>query len=254
MTTIHTLLRSTIGRVQRLTCASLSAVAFAAGAALPASAAVLVDDFSSGPASGLFAASPTDATYYREQLGAMAGGARQWYLLARGPADLGASVDVSSAGFDFHSDLGVGHRFDWSYGGQDHPMNLDFTGENSLRFSFAQAPRGLNFNVLLYYRGQIDNYSQLGVNIGPETAPFNVDFKLSDFAAAIADGTRPADFSQVSGMYIVTQSGGYFAGGGEGFRMTNISAVTAVPEAGTAALMLAGVAGLLMLRKRRVVY
>ena len=162
---------------------------------------------------------------------------------------------MSPTGFQYRSNLGVGHRFDWFYGdtyvGDDHRVDLNFSAEDTLRFSFGDAPRGLNFNVLLYYRGQIDNYSQLGVNIGPESGAFNVDFRLTDFAAAIADITRPADFSHVSGIYILTQSGGYFAGGGEGFRITSISAVSAVPEPGNAAMALAGLAVLAGLQRRR---
>lgn len=46
-----------------------------------------------------------------------------------------------------------------------------------------------------------------------------------------------ADFSQVSGLFLISQSGGYVTGGGEGFRLTSISAV---PEASPAAMMAAG--------------
>lgn len=238
------------------TCIAMAAaLALASFCALPAQATVVVDNFSSGATSSMFAAAPGDANYYREQLGSMAGGARQWYLLERGRTDLGGLVDVSPTGFQYRSNLGVGHRFDWFYGdtyvGHDHRVDLNFSAEDTLRFSFGDAPRGLNFNVLLYYRGQIDNYSQLGVNIGPESGAFNVDFRLSSFAAVIADITRPADFSHVSGIYIVTQSGGYFAGGGEGFRIVSISAVSAVPEPGAAAMILAGLSVLAGRQRRR---
>jgi hypothetical protein len=198
-----------------------------------ASAGVVVDDFSSGAFSSSFSATPAGNVVADQEAGTMAAGMRQWSLLLAGN-DLGAQVDISAAGFDFRSALGVGHRFDWIYGetyvGHDHAMNLDFSSEDTLRFSFADAPRGLNFNVLLYFRDQVDNYAQLGVNLLPSAEPFNVDFRLSNFASAIADRNRPADFSRVSGIYIVTQSGGYFAGGGEGFRITRIEALNAVPE------------------------
>ena len=120
--------------------------------------------------------------------------------------------------------------------------------ESALRFAFLNAPRGLNFNVLLYYRGDANNYSQLGLNLGPQAAPFNVDFSFADLAAVIADPTRPADFSRVSGIYIVTQSGGYTPGGGEGFV---ISSIAAVPEPESWALMLAGLGVVAAMLRRR---
>jgi len=218
---------------------ALAAAALAS--TLPAHAVVMVDDFSSGAFSGAFAAAPAphDPTYHRQQTGTMASGYRDWYLLVRGPEDLGALVDITPAGFDLRSNMGVGHRFDWFYGetyvGYDHSMLLDFSHESTLRFGFAEVERGLNFNVLIYFRHQIDNYAQLGINIAPTSSPVNVDFQLADFVAA--DHTRPVDFSQVSGIYIVTQSGGYYAGGGESFRMTSISAV---PEVPSGALLMAG--------------
>jgi hypothetical protein len=225
--------------------------ALGAALALPAHAVVMIDDFSTGAFSGAFAAgpAPADPTYHRQQTGTMASGYRDWYLLVRGDPSLGALVDITPAGFDLRTNMGVGHRFDWFYGetyvGHDHSMLLDLSHENTLRFSFDEVERGLNFNVLVYFRHQINNYAQLGVNIAPTHGPVNVDFAFSDFVAA--DPSRPADFSQVSGIYIVTQSGGYYAGGGESFRMTSISAV---PEVPSAALLLAGLP-LLAWRRRR---
>jgi hypothetical protein len=105
-------------------------------------------------------------------------------------------------------------------------MSLDLRKYNALRFSFLEVPRGLNFNVLLYFRGQADNYAQLSLNIGEHIAPFDVDFSFDSFRAKMAVPSRPADFSQLSGIYIVTQYGGWTAGGGEGFSVGTISAVS----------------------------
>jgi MYXO-CTERM domain-containing protein len=225
---------------------ALGAAMFCAG---PARAEIVIDDFLTDNFSEAFAAAPADANYFRVQNGAMAGGQRLWNLLLRGADNLGATVEIGDGSFRFHSDMGVGHRFDWYYGTPNAlPLTLDLSGESTLRFQFLEAARGLNFNVLLYYRGEYDNYSQLGVNIAPHNTPFNVDFSFADFAAAIADPSRPADFSHVSHIYIVTQSGGYYAGGGESFAITSISAV---PEAPGWALVLAGVAALAGLQRRR---
>ena len=227
------------------------ACALAASVAVPAQSTVLVDDFSSGSASLQLGAAPIGQSVSAQQVGTMASGYRSWTIGLYGPASLGGSLDISPSGFTFREDLGVSHRFDWFYGatyiGHDHPMHLDLSGEDRLRFSFADAPLGLNFNVLLYYRGEIDNYSQMSLNIAPHPGAFDVDFAFSDFAARIAIPARPADFSDVSGIYLVTQSGGYVGTGGEGFRMTSISAV---PEPSSALLALAGV-GVIALRRRR---
>ncbi len=235
--------------MRRLLCMAALALA------LPVRADVLVDDFSTGAFSGVFAAAPGGSSAGGEQAGSMAAGHRQWQLSLFGASGLGGLVDISPAGFEFRSNLGVGHRFDWFYGdtyvGHDHRLDLDFSHEQSLRFAFAEVQRGLNFNVLLYYDGQIDNYSQVGINIAPTSTPVNIDFSFAAIAAAIAVPSRPADLSHVSGIYIVTQSGGAVAGGGESFRMTSISTVSAVPESPSAALAAAGLIALWGLRRSR---
>ncbi len=228
------------------------ACALASSLAMPAQSTVLIDDFASGPANLQLGVAPGGQFASASQAGTMASGHRQWTVGLYGPVSLGGSLDISPGGFTFREDPGVGHRFDWFYGatyiGHDHPMHLDLSGEDRLRFSFADAPLGLNFNVLLYYRGEIDNYSQVGMNIGPHAGAFNIDLAFADFAARVAVPSRPADFADVSGIYIVTQSGGYVATGGEGFRMASISAV---PEPSSALLALVG-AGLIALRRHRV--
>ena len=195
-------------------------------------AQLAIDDFSTGRFSANYViAGPGDILDSQTQVGSMAGGERLWGLLLRGPPGLAGAVEIPgpSGGFKFTSDIGIGHRFDWSYGTtyvHYVPMSLDLSEYNALRFSFLEVPRGLNFNVLLYFRGQADNYAQLGVNIGPHTAPFDVDFSFDSFRARIAVPTRPADFSLLSGIYVVTQSGGWLPGGGEGFSVGAISAVS----------------------------
>ncbi len=191
----------------------------------------VVDDFSSGPFNNNYAlAGPAETVDSQVQAGTMASGQRYWALLLRGSPGAAAAIDIPGAagGFQFSSDIGVGHRFDWSYGTtyiRHVPMSLDLHNHNALRLHFLEAPRGLNLNVLLYFRGQADNYAQLGTNIGPQATPFDVDFAFDSFRARIAVPARPADFSQVSGIYVVTQSGGWTAGGGEGFAIGSIAAV-----------------------------
>ncbi len=226
--------------------AAMSALA-AALVATAAHAQVVIDNFASGALSEAFGAFPGDTTHYREQAGTMASGMRQWSLLVRGNPALGALVDVSSDGFRLQSNLGVSTRLDWFYGqtyvGHDHAMDLDLSAQQTLRFQFAEVERGLNFNVLMYFGNRIDDYGQLGVNILPSAGPVTVDFRLRDFVAASAFG----DLSHVTGLYIVTQSGGAVAGGGEGFRLTSISAL---PESGGGMLLGAGLVALGLWRGR----
>lgn len=221
-------------------------------AASVANAEVTIDDFSSGAFSGLLAATPASATTFAQQAGTMASGSRQWSLWARGAEGTGALVDISPRGLELRSNTGVVHRTDWvwgeTYDGHDHPMDLDLSGESVLRFAFADVPRGLNFNVQLYYDHRIDNYSQLGINITPHEGPVNIDFSLADFVAHVADPAIGADLSHVTGLHMITQSGGYVGTGGEGFRLLSISAV---PEPGPAWTMAAGLLALAGMARRR---
>ncbi|MFO0699252.1 MAG: RHS repeat-associated core domain-containing protein [Nitrospira sp.] len=192
-------------------------------------AQLIIDDFTSGAFHSTYATRHgEDVINSHVQTGAMSSGQRNWQLLLRGETGQQAAVDIQgTSGFRFTSDMGVGHRFDWDYGGvQTAPLALDLHEYNALRFQFLEVPRGLNFNILLYFRGQLDNYAQLGVNILPHTKPFDLDFSFDRFRGAISFPTRPAQFSYVSRIYIVTQSGGYFADGGESFALRAISAVS----------------------------
>jgi MYXO-CTERM domain-containing protein len=220
-------------------------------ASLPAQALVTIDNFASGPFNAGYVSDASGRVSVGDvETGSMAGGVRDWSVALIGPAGLGATVDISPSGFAFHSETGLGHRFDWTYGSSyvtHHAMNLDLSGEDRLHFQFAEAPLGLNFNVLLYYNGWVGNYSQLGLNIAPQTSPFGVDFRFADFATHMANSSSSADFAHVSGIYIVTQSGSSYTTGGEGFRITSISAV---PEPASAAMALAGLGVLLGLRRR----
>jgi hypothetical protein len=190
----------------------LFASAVAACFALPAQSSVVIDDFSTGSVQFQLTAAPAGDAVSGSQLGAMASGSRYAWLGLYGPTAKGGQLNISASGLDFREDLGATHRMELLYGTPNHPMHLDLSGESHLRFAFADAPLGLNFNVLLYYRGEVGNYSQLGVNIAPHADAFNVDFAFTDFADAVQDKTRPADFSAISTIWVITQSGAFVNG------------------------------------------
>ncbi len=227
------------------------ALALTAALLLPtAQAQVLVDDFSSGPAGLAMHAAPNPIADSGNltQFGNMASGKRVWSLLLSGDPALTGLVNVSPAGLDLRTDPGASHRLDLYYGGiTDHLMHLDLSQESTLRFSFADAPQGISVIVQLYYRNELDNYSQLGINLPQHEGPFTADFSLADFAAHPANAARGSDLSWVSHIHIVTQSGAVTPFGGEGYRLTSISAV---PEPASAALWLAGGAALGLRRLR----
>ena len=222
-----------------------------AGAVLvpAAQALVVIDDFSSGPAALAMQAhqNPDAVSTLQEQAGSMASGIRDWSLLLRGaPASTGR-IGIGPAGLVLRAVAGVAHRFDLYYGGiTDHLMHLDLSQESTLRFSFADAPLGVSLVVLLYYRNEFDNYSEIGMNLPQHDGPFTADFSLADFAAHPANTARGADLTWVSHIHVITQSGAVTSFGGEGYRLTSISAV---PEPASAPLWLVGAAGLAALRR-----
>lgn len=142
-----------------------------------AHAVVLLDDFSSGSASAVVSAGPdtNPGTTLQQQAGTMAGGLRTWWLGLYGDETLHGAIDITPAGFDLRTDSGAAHRLELFYGSSAaSPMSLDLSGDDRLRLSFADAPRGLSLNVFVHFGPAPGASAWIGVNAAPKDGAFDL--------------------------------------------------------------------------------
>jgi hypothetical protein len=212
----------------------------------PALADVLIDDFSSGSFSqtvGITGFSP----WVGFQSGPFVGGTRLVSVetFDGTHAENPSTVAVTPAGtFEMQSGAGVSHRVILAYGRDNNygitPLGLDLSGTDRIRIHFTHnnSPfNQLNFNIQLY--NGITPYVQIGYNVPGSAAPFDWDFKYAD--GAYPGG--PIDFSHIDLMVFQAQ-------GAQDWGIDAITAISAVPEPESSAMLLAGL-GLIGFAARR---
>jgi hypothetical protein len=186
----------------------------------PASA-FLIDDFSTGTQS--IALATGDGFSHVTASGAI-GGHRSLYLNVYTPFPGNqASMNVSDGSFSHNNDFGV---YSWGqirYGydelGANAPLDLDLSGNDEFRLSFAGIDQGVNLVITAYSSGG-NSYANYGVNLGPSGTPFAVDAPFAAFLPFTAGG----GFHDLDYLHIQFQaaSGGFT---GSDFGLTKIEAL-----------------------------
>lgn len=213
-------------------------------AATPAGALTLIDDFTTGPYSVFL---DTSSTVSDVESGSMVGGMRTTTL----------TLDTSSGGFAYlridgtsgsrlslDSGIDVLHELTLAYGDPTtRPLGLDLSAENrfALRFYFSDLPLEVTARVYTTANAWAEGTGVLA----PSTVYPVQDLFFSSF---VAGGSDPGSFSlaDVNAIVITTRSA--MAIGANDFRVLEL---VAVPEMGTLALMMTGLAGLVVAGRRR---
>lgn len=116
-------------------------------------------------------------------------------------------------------------RIDLEYGATNS-LALNLTAYNRLRVSFQGLSNVLNFNIAAWQASNNEG-TAVGCNLAAYSAPFTVDFPLSDF---ILKG-KELDWSNIEAFDIIFQGGS--ATGSPSLAITGFSAVPSSDPAGT---------------------
>lgn len=176
---------------------------------------------------------------------------------------LGSLSVLSVGGGQLSSTVGVQARSEVlvSYGAFTRPtgapniggplLGLDASAYDSFRWTFSGVSTTMNLNVVLYTANPLDPgtplyYSTVGVNAAPTVlgGPMVVDLPMRL--------TDPFNFAQVDGIVLVINRANDATN--VAFNLDRFELVSAVPEPGTGAMLLTGLAAMALLgyRRRRV--
>ena len=252
--------------------ALLAGVLIGAG---PAHAVALVlDDFSSPEPAVTGTPTGTGAQFFERTFGTFAGVSSQVrevnYNLFSDPLSSGVDTRLGSGSAGIDAGAGAHGEYLFRYGAFTRPddpniggplMGLDLTAFNTFRAEFSAVEQGtLNLNVVLYTSAPYmlpDNtplyYLQSGINFGPDTAggPMVADLFLNHLNPHAAPYAPYFNFSQVDGIvFLIDRSGG---SEGNAYTLDTLLFAQAVPEPAEYMLMLAGLALLAGVARRRSV-
>jgi hypothetical protein len=207
----------------------------AVGVALPdiaICAESVLDDFSSGAYQKTTTCAETPTGIRAFKTGSMVGGVRGTVFIVHcnNPFDQPATLDIAKGGPALVLDSGVrvGGAVDVQYGyntnGGLHPLNLDLSQYNLLRFRFDSSDHVVNFNVIVFMHTddaarQARVHGACNLQPGPANgAPFNVDMPFNLFRTEL--GT--ADWSDVDEIVLEFVSASNI--GGNDYAVTSFSA------------------------------
>jgi hypothetical protein len=224
---------------------------------------ILLDDFAA-PAPAVSALG-SQVAYTTSTPGVYAGQSGQLrdttFFLTLDPNQAGAVATVGGGSASVVDGAGAAGVFYIAYGAwaselgtpqsQGAPLNLDLTAYHDFIATFPQVAVGLNLNVVFYTSQPLNvpgavYYASAGANLAPAAPGGSL---VADLGFNNA-GDSTFNYQHVDGIFFEIEGGGQFPD--NSYSLTNLTIAAApVPEPQSAALMLAGVAGLMLARRRR---
>jgi hypothetical protein len=239
----------------------LAAIAACAAFASTATAAatLVVDDFGAPTAATVNTITGVGESSFNHSTASVLGGERGLYHhVYTNPLNNTATLTVGNGTLNSVTGANAQTEVLVSYGAFTRPsgdpnvggplLGLDSTPFNAFRFDFTSVSTALNINVVMYTANPLNPasplyYSTVGVNVAPAVPggalSFDLPFALSD----------PFNYAQVDGIVFLINRANDATG--VSYTLDTFSLVTSVPEPGTVALWLAGLGGMLVLRKPR---
>jgi hypothetical protein len=233
----------------------LALPAFAVALSVPASAVVVLDNFTAG-ATDLQIGTPTGSVESQQNV-AVTGGQRDvWLSVTSNPFQRTARYEIVPAqGMSFYSSgPGLVGQVCLDYDGIETEnltdnqqtagpgLNLNLSGEDRLRFNFSFADQGVTVRVDTYTFGTTTRQSTGTFTVGSGvTAATNFDLTFASMSAVAGGGTTLTDVDRIVVCFTGSGAASDFA----------LGSIQAVPEPASMAALAVGALGLVARKRRR---